>query len=329
MSNFDNYERVLCFNNDRVIVIQEKELTRIENASNHSISWIMGKDLIKLGTHMDYIYKGDTLYTDGNNVYTKSGNKFDFIKYESCLHDKESNLYENNNSYVRLLDDNGEIYANLMILYVDAEIDARYGSDKLSIKKFHAWNLMSKQKPLPIFGCDKYDEDCNYVGQNAGVDLDTGESFFLSCRNLSNMKHFDETNYDNYGRWYNKFYLSHSEASNDNSRMDWCRWNRLLLAQKGIVLSPVERTTGDEYFINLSEWPLEFKNGDFVPAYNFGVGVVDIHFGFKGLPCMLQIVSTDLNGLGIILKDKYGNVYSAFNKDSKVKPGTYKLQGIV
>ena len=74
---------------------------------------------------------------------------------------------------------------------------------------------------------------------------------------------------------------------------------------------------------------LAVNNGDFVPAYNFGYNKLDIHTKFKGKPCMLQVVSNNLNNLGIVLKDCNDNVYIAFNADSKVKPGSIKCSGIL
>ena len=110
---------------------------------------------------------------------------------------------------------------------------------------------------------------------------------------------------------------------------DWCRWNRLLMLPEGTALTAVSRTTPDDYFINLAEWSLAVNNGDFVPAYNFGYNKLDIHSKFKGKPCMLQVISNNLNNLGIVLKDRNDSVYIAFNKDSKVKPGSIKCSGIL
>ena len=329
MSRFDEYERILCFNNDRISLVKDQDKIKVTNISNHSVSWVKDSTLASIGLQQDYIYKGDTLYTDGNVVYIKTGKQFKFQIFESIVHDKEVNVYEKYNRYVKVLDDAGDTYANLMILYKNADLDVYRGQKELSVSKFESWYWASKQKPLSIFGCDRYDETGHFTKQYAGINLDTGESIFISEDSLSKFRCIESKDYKEYYKWFDHFYLSHEETLFDEDLVDWCRWNRLLMLPEGTTLSAVERKTNDEYYINLAEWHLDFKNGDFVPAYNFGANSVDLHFGFKGKPCMLQVVSTNLNNLGMILKDKHGNIYIAFSRDARIKPGGYKLKGII
>ena len=329
MSRFDEYERIVCFNNDRISIVKNKDIIKVTNISNHSVSWLRGTILASMRQQMDYIYKGDTLYTDGNEIYTKTGKRFEFLVFESTIHERDVNVYEQHNLYVKVLDTEGNAYANLMILYKNADLDVYKGQKELAISKFDTWYWASKQKPLPIFGCDRSAETGHFTGQYAGINLDTGESIFISEESLSKFRCIESRDYKEYYKWFDNFYLSHRETLFDEDLVNWCRWNRLLMLPEGATLSAVERKTNDEYFINLAEWPLDLKNEDFVPAYNFGLKSVDMHFGFNGSPCMLQIVSTNLNDLGMILKDKHGNIYIAFSKDARIKPGSYKLKGII
>lgn len=329
MSKFDNYERVLCYHNDRLIFNHSNGLTEVSNTSDHTVSWIKGDALRYLYTNRDYIYKGDTLYTDGVKIYTKSESKFEFVDFQSTLHDEEANVYERYNSYVRVMDSKHNVFAHLMILYKGATVRTNTRSRELSIMTFNKWYWASKQKPLSVFGNDIYPEDGIFTEQNVGINLDTGESIFISDESLKDYIIAEEEQYKEYYRWFDKFYLMCEGKSLSKELIDWCRWNRLLMLPEGTALTAVSRTTPDDYFINLAEWPLAVNNGDFVPAYNFGYNKLDIHNKFKGKPCMLQVVSNNLNNLGIVLKDRNDNVYIAFNKDSKVKPGSIECSGIL
>lgn len=326
---FDYYERVLCHRNDRLIFNHWNGLTEITNLSDHTVSWIKGDALKQLMSNRDYIYKGATLYTNGTNVYTQSGSRFEFLDYQSTMYDAEVNVYERYNSYIKVMDKNLNMLANLMILYKDATVQTKAGSKVLSIKSFDKWYWESKQKPLSVIGNDKYNEDGIYTHQNVGINLDTGESIFISDDSLKEFIITEEKQYGGYYKWFDKFYLMWMDNAPTAAYYDWCRWNRLLMLPEGTALTAVSRTTPDDYFINLAEWPLAVNNGDFVSAYNFGYNKLDIHNKFKGKPCMLQVVSNNLNNLGIVLKDCNDNVYIAFNADSKVKPGSIKCSGIL
>lgn len=326
---FDYYERVLCHRNDRLVFNHWNGLTEITNLSDHTVSWIKGDALKRLVSNKDYIYNGATLYTNGVKVYTYDGSRFEFIDYQSTLHESEANVYEKYNSYIKVMDKNRNVLANLMILYKDATVQTKAGSSVVAIKAFNKWYWASKQKPLPVIGSDEYDEDGIYMHQNVGINLDTGESIFISDDSLKEFIITEEEQYAGYYKWFDKFYIMWKDHPFVDAYYDWCRWNRLLMLPEGTALTAVSRTTPDDYFINLAEWPLAVNNGDFVPAYNFGYNKLDIHNKFKGKPCMLQVVSNNLNNLGIVLKDRNDNVYIAFNKDSKVKPGSIECSGIL